>query len=139
MIFFWRLNRKMLRPASGITPISISLDILHKVPTKNNPDGLPVGMVKDEYNGKIYMGFNCAACHTSQINYQGVGLRIDGGPAASDMENFLISMLESLQLYRHQQTTTLEKNNDFTSRCWLKVIMHQQWKLILILKSTLID
>lgn len=57
--------------------------------TSNNPDRLPVGMVADTYKGKKYMGFTCAACHTSQINYKGTGIRIDGGQAASDMDSFM--------------------------------------------------
>lgn len=36
----------------------------------DNPDALPVGIVKDKYQGKKYVGFTCAACHTTQINYQ---------------------------------------------------------------------
>ena len=35
-------------------------------PTVFNPDGLPVGFVKDSYQGKDYLGFNCATCHTEQ-------------------------------------------------------------------------
>ena len=62
---------------------------LSQNPTYSNPDGLPVGMTSDTYLGKEYMGFTCAACHTSQINYKGTGIRIDGGPAASDMETFM--------------------------------------------------
>ncbi len=70
--------------------------------TTTNPDGLPVGMAKDTYLGKEYMGFTCAACHTSQINYQGSdgemrAFRIDGGPAAADMQNFLVDMAAALQ------------------------------------------
>lgn len=65
-------------------------------PTISNPDGLPVGMVRDEYQGKAYMGFTCAACHTTQINYQGTGMRIDGGPANTDMENFMIDLADAL-------------------------------------------
>lgn len=64
--------------------------------TSSNPDGLPAGMVRDEYQGKAYMGFTCAACHTTQINYQGSGIRIDGGPAYSDMETFMIDLAETL-------------------------------------------
>ena len=64
--------------------------------TSSNPDGLPVGMVRDEYQGKAYMGFTCAACHTTQINYQSTGIRIDGGPAYSDMETFMIDLAEAL-------------------------------------------
>lgn len=65
-------------------------------PTRSNPDGLPVGMVQDEYQGEVFMGFTCAACHTTQINYRGIGIRIDGGPANSDMETFMIDLAEAL-------------------------------------------
>lgn len=64
--------------------------------TTGNPNGLPVGMVKDEYQGKAFIGFTCAACHTTQINYEHTGIRIDGGPANSDMENFMIDLGEAL-------------------------------------------
>ncbi len=67
-------------------------------PTTSNPDGLPVGMVQDEYQGKAFMGFTCAACHTTQINYQGTGIRIDGGPANSDMEIFMMDLAEALHV-----------------------------------------
>lgn len=65
-------------------------------PTIGNPDALPVGMVRDEYQGKAFMGFTCAACHTTQINYAGTGIRIDGGPANSDMETFMIDLAAAL-------------------------------------------
>jgi hypothetical protein len=64
--------------------------------TGSNPDALPVGMVADTYLGKKYMGFTCAACHSSQVNYHGVGIRIDGGPGAADMEGFLDALERSL-------------------------------------------
>ncbi len=64
--------------------------------TVSNPDGLPAGMVRDDYQGKAFMGFTCAACHTTQINYRGNGIRIDGGPAHSDMETFMIDLVEAL-------------------------------------------
>jgi len=62
---------------------------LPQKPTLSNPDGLPVGFVKDRYKGVDYLGFTCAACHTAQLNYKGTGIRIDGGPAGSDMDSFL--------------------------------------------------
>ena len=64
--------------------------------TSSNPDALPLGFVKDTYKGKEYMGFTCAACHTTQINYKGVGMRIDGGPAMSDMYNFMTDLDKAL-------------------------------------------
>lgn len=62
---------------------------LPQVATKSNPDALPVGFVADTYRGRKYMGFTCAACHTSQVNYKGTGLRIDGGAGAADMDGFM--------------------------------------------------
>ncbi|MBL9043327.1 MAG: hypothetical protein JNM83_17070 [Myxococcales bacterium] len=55
----------------------------HKTP--NNPDALPVGFARH----KDQVGLTCAACHTTQINYRGTALRIDGGPALIDMSGFL--------------------------------------------------
>ena len=57
--------------------------------TFSNPDALPVGFVKDTYQGKDYIGFTCAACHTGQVNYKGIAIRIDGGPATADMDTFM--------------------------------------------------
>ena len=61
---------------------------------KWNPDGLPVGFTRD---GKFdWVGLSCGACHTGQINYQGVGYRIDGGASNGDYEGFLNALLEAL-------------------------------------------
>ncbi len=65
--------------------------------TRTNPDALPVGWVKDGYQGKDYVGLTCAACHTGQVNYNGVGIRIDGGPAASDMETIMKDLAKALK------------------------------------------
>ena len=62
-----------------------------------NPDGLPVGWVKDEHQGKEFIGFTCAACHTSQVNYKGVAIRLDGGATLADMEQMLTSLAMALQ------------------------------------------
>jgi len=64
--------------------------------TSGNPDGLPVGFVKDTYKGRNYIGLTCAACHTAQINYKGKGIRIDGGPAIADMESFMQDIVKAL-------------------------------------------
>jgi len=68
--------------------------------THSNPDGLPVGMVANTYQGKKYMGFTCAACHSSQVNFNGVGMRIDGGPGAADMDAFMNGLAASLKATR---------------------------------------
>lgn len=66
-------------------------------PTQANPDGLPVGWVKDTYQGKDYVGFTCAACHTAQINYKSTGIRVDGAPAMADMEGMLYALQNALE------------------------------------------
>ena len=81
---------------------------LPQKPTSSNPDGLPVGFVKDGYRGKDYVGLTCAACHTGQINYKGRGIRIDGGPSAADMETFIKDVVIALQ--------ATEKNEDVRRR-----------------------
>ncbi|MGY6038239.1 di-heme-cytochrome C peroxidase [Aeromonas sp. AE23HZ002T15] len=62
-----------------------------------NPDALPVGFVKDSYQGRDYFGFTCAACHTSQLNYGQQAIRIDGGPSMADMDRFLHDLQAAMQ------------------------------------------
>jgi hypothetical protein len=76
---------------------------LPQKPTLSNPDALPVGFVKDRYKGKNFLGFTCAACHTGQINYQGIAMRIDGGPAGTDMDSFLHDLAAALWTVRTDQ------------------------------------
>jgi hypothetical protein len=50
-----------------------------------NPDDLPIGIAKSvvkkgELKG-TYAGLTCAACHTSQVQYKGTQIRIEGGTA----------------------------------------------------------
>jgi hypothetical protein len=52
---------------------------------KGNPDGLPIGVTKQEtkegrWKG-VEAGINCAACHDSELHYQGKRIRIDGDVA----------------------------------------------------------
>lgn len=66
-------------------------------PDGSNPDGLPVGFVKAVgRNRDEWIGLTCAACHTTQLNYKGVGLRIDGGPAMADFDLFFRELVEAL-------------------------------------------
>jgi len=71
--------------------------------TYSNPDTLPVGFSKDIYKGKEYLGFTCATCHTSQINYSDLltkepkAIRIDGGPAQTDVVQFMYDLSDALQ------------------------------------------
>lgn len=89
--------------------------------TISNPDGLPIGFVKDASRGAIlgdsapqarlpnngmaddntngsneWLGLTCAACHTAQISYQNKPFRIDGGQPLADMQSMLKEMKAAL-------------------------------------------
>lgn len=67
-------------------------------PTELNPDGLPVGVVKDvDRSGQAWVGFNCALCHTAQLSYQDTDIRIDGGPTLGNIQGFQLSLVEALK------------------------------------------
>src|SRR5581483_6833918 len=63
-------------------------------PSTDNPDGLPVGFARDTVvdpeSGESVdvVGLSCAACHTGQLEYQGKGIRIDGGSSTADLASF---------------------------------------------------
>ncbi|MGZ8144798.1 MAG: di-heme-cytochrome C peroxidase, partial [Methylosarcina sp.] len=84
-----------------------------------NPEGLPIGFVKDDIQEdflvsalnatrlssgsqmsqtsyKEWLGLTCAACHTSEIDYGGKTLRINGGSAQSDFPTFLDNLSKAL-------------------------------------------
>ncbi|MFL5346618.1 MAG: di-heme-cytochrome C peroxidase [Hyalangium sp.] len=66
-------------------------------PSPLNPDGLPVGFVKDvDKHGQSWIGLTCAACHTGQVNFNGVGLRIDGAPTLADFTTFFDELAAAL-------------------------------------------
>jgi len=78
-----------------------SYQYLTRKKTFSNPDALPIGFTKDTYKGKEYLGFSCAACHTSQINYYDKNdtmqaIRIDGAPAQSNLEKFILDLRDAL-------------------------------------------
>lgn len=63
-----------------------------------NPDGLPIGLVRDKDKKKgDYLGFTCAACHTGQISVRGQHIRIDGGQALIDFSRFEQAVLAALK------------------------------------------
>lgn len=60
---------------------------------KNPSDGaqlaLPLGFaIEPVVNGDDWLGYSCAACHTSEIKHKGKRIRIDGAPALADFARF---------------------------------------------------
>jgi hypothetical protein len=65
-----------------------------------NPDGLPVGFVADEGIDRRWLGFTCAACHTTEIRLGNTGYRIDGAPTHADAQAFLTDLVAALRQTR---------------------------------------
>jgi hypothetical protein len=68
---------------------------------RTNPDGLPVGIVRSEVpSGRWkgdWIGVSCAACHSSELRYQGKRIRIEGGSNhAFDFVGYISSLDEAL-------------------------------------------
>ncbi|MFG1343666.1 di-heme-cytochrome C peroxidase [Xanthobacter autotrophicus DSM 431] len=71
-------------------------------PSALNPDGLPVGFVKDPRPGGAFgpsVGLTCAACHTADIEAKGgARLRIDGGASLGDYQMFMRRLSTALDV-----------------------------------------
>ena len=54
-----------------------------------NPGNLPVGLGQhiDPRDGESYLDIGCATCHTGELHYKGVALRVDGGQAVQSIPN----------------------------------------------------
>jgi hypothetical protein len=69
---------------------------------ESNPEGFPIGITKTvftegRWKGQ-FIGLNCAACHTGQINYRGKQIRIEGGNgSAFDIMAFICALDDAMQ------------------------------------------
>lgn len=70
-----------------------------------NPSGLPIGFTEDSWpvdpdntlpEDTRAVGLSCAACHTTELSYEGHRYRIDGGPALADFERFIRELEQAL-------------------------------------------
>jgi cytochrome c peroxidase len=61
-----------------------------------NPDGLPVGFVRDDDEKGAWIGMTCAACHTSEIIVDNKAFRVDGGATDADFYRFIEELGQTL-------------------------------------------
>lgn len=112
--YSWFMALEQPRIALGEIPLLTAPDYIQRfgfLPSEkgpSNPDGLPVGFARDSQfhdpvSGKTkdVIGFTCAACHTGQVNYQGKGIRIEGGPAMAHMGKFRTAVGVSMLITRY--------------------------------------
>lgn len=92
----------------------IGLIYADPTPSPLNPDGLPIGFVKEpgEAPVKEWAGMTCAACHTGNITAGGKTVRIDGAPASADFTQFLQALTAAVQA----TTFDAEKFKRFAAR-----------------------
>jgi hypothetical protein len=79
---------KALKQPNGEPFLAANLDRYGYLPNPSSPAGLPVGFTTNVGNNTTYLGMNCAACHTRQIDVAGTSYRIDGGPAITELQTF---------------------------------------------------
>lgn len=75
-----------------------SLGFLFEEKNKHNPNDLPIGFAVAPKGSTVqgHVGLSCSACHTSQINYKGKSIRIDGGSSNFDISRMLGEYYASL-------------------------------------------
>ncbi|MDP3067945.1 MAG: di-heme-cytochrome C peroxidase [Methylocystis sp.] len=89
---------RALRHSDGKHFLEDGLKRYGYLPNPNSPTpGLPVGFLAASEQGAQFFSMTCSACHTRQIDVNGVSWRIDGGPALSDFQSLLADIDTAFQ------------------------------------------
>lgn len=94
--FFDRFNYPRLRGEE--LPIGFARDY-------QDDDDLPKTKLRwfsGQRSNEVWIGLNCAACHTARINVNGQDRLIEGGPTMADFQGFTGSLLEAMRQARSQ-------------------------------------
>ncbi len=72
-------------------------------PSAHNPDGLPIGFARTDYQNiagypttTTAVGFSCAACHTGRFVDGDTEYLVNGGPAVTDLQVFSAGLAAAL-------------------------------------------
>lgn len=88
---------KALKRADGSALLDDGLRRYGYLPNPDSPTpGLPVGFLTASENNVRTLSMTCSACHTRQIEVDGVSWRIDGGPALTDFQSLLADIDKSV-------------------------------------------
>jgi len=86
MPYEWAKALKLPSGQSFLSQLTTSYGYIPNPVSPSNPEGLPVGfLVANPGTKNQQLSMNCAACHTRQIEVEGIKYRIDGGPAVSNL------------------------------------------------------
>jgi mono/diheme cytochrome c family protein len=89
--YSWALALEVPNAQTRWVSTLISLGFLPMPGNERNPDGLPVGFVRDGQ----HFGLTCAACHTRQINFRGTVYQVDGAPTDADFFGFMKTLADA--------------------------------------------
>lgn len=88
---------KALKQDNGAPFLKDNLSRYGYLPNPSSKDGLPVGFTAAKMDGTKYVGLNCSACHTRQIDVGNVSYRLDGGPAFTDFQGFMMDIDKAVE------------------------------------------
>jgi mono/diheme cytochrome c family protein len=86
------------------------LDFIPSPKSAENPDGLPVGLVRRPQGDKV--GTSCAACHEAELTFRGKTMRVHGGQGRAQLTSFFVTAYKTLLL----QLVDLPKFGRFAKR-----------------------
>jgi hypothetical protein len=80
-------------------PIIESFESFGLIASPDDSSGLPIGFTRIMMAGNPFVmtGFNCSACHSTQLRYNDKTLQIDGAPNLVDVEKFFRRTLDSAE------------------------------------------
>jgi hypothetical protein len=81
------------------TPFVENLERYGLLPDPERPDGLPVGLTVSSNPftfGMQFVGITCAACHVSELHYDGKAVRVDGAPNMFNLQLFYSQAVDAL-------------------------------------------
>ena len=80
---------RALRHDDGTGFLDDDLERYGYLPNPAGPDRLPVGFTVDTDRPNRAIGMTCAACHTRELEADGIRYRVDGAPAIVDFQALL--------------------------------------------------
>jgi mono/diheme cytochrome c family protein len=95
--WFLALEQPFARAPFRDTGYLEGFGFLAENPTTTEPNPIPIGLVTEPGPENVpFIGLNCAACHTTQIEHGGKKLRIDGGAGLLDYQSFIEAVSDAL-------------------------------------------
>ena len=103
-------NEELWRSDDNVSTYRLMPDPIPTFNPDRNPIGVVKAVLKDDVvqdlglGHKEWMSYSCAACHTGQLNYKGLGIRVNGMPAQWNFAQFNTVMTTTLIFTRSWPT-----------------------------------